>query len=83
MTQGAISLKDQAWGNGKLALRVEAIGGFAQTLRFFVPQGFAFSSATVDGVCAPASAQGSVVSVTVESEKTAVVTVELSFVGKN
>ena len=83
VTQGAISLKDQAWSNGKLALRVEAIGGFAQTLRFFVPQGFAFKSVSVGGVCAPASAQGSVVSVTVESEKTAVVTVELSFVGNN
>lgn len=81
ITQGAIGLKDHRWQGGKLTIKAEVIGGFPQTLRFAVPQGYVFKSATVDGarIIASVESEGRIVAVTVESANTAVKTIGLAF----
>jgi len=81
ITQGAIGLKDQRWQDGKLTVKAELIGGFKQTLRFAVPEGYEFKSVAVDGAKASAAVEleGRIVAVTVESADTAPKTIELIF----
>ena len=81
ITQGAIGLKDQRWQDGKLTVKAELIGGFKQTLRFAVPEGYEFKSVAVDGAKASAAVEleGRIVAVTVESADTALKTIELIF----
>ena len=81
VTQGAVGLKDQRWQAGKLTVKAELIGGFRQTLRFAVPEGYVFKAVAVDGAESSAAVEqgGRVVAVTVESADTALKTIELTF----
>jgi hypothetical protein len=81
VTQGAVGLKDQRWQAGKLTVKAELVGGFRQTLRFAVPEGYVFKAVAVDGAKSSAAVEqgGRVVAVTVESADTALKTIELTF----
>ena len=81
ITQGAVELSDQQWSDGRLAVKFEAVGGFPQTLRFAVPDGFSLVSAVVSEGSAAASSEcgGRVVAVTVRTDETATVELSLAF----
>ena len=82
MTQGGVELKDQRWADDRLEATVEVIGGFPMTVRFSVPESFAFK-----GLDAPAGvkaetrveAGGKVLAVTLAAEKTIDVKLVLRF----
>ena len=81
VTQGAVELKGQRWADGTLSLVVDAVGGFPQTVRVAVPDGYRFVSAAAPDakVGALAESGGRVVAVEIASERTAAVTLSLSF----
>lgn len=74
VTQGAVELTALAWdaGNKMLSGTVKAVKGFPLTLRFRVPSGFAFHTATAGGgaVCRAVVESADVVAVTLESTVT-------------
>ena len=82
MTQGGVELKDQRWAEDRLEATVEVIGGFPVTVRFAVPESFAFGKLDVpEGVTAAtrAEAGGKVLAVTLESATTRDVKLALGF----
>ena len=50
VTQGAVGLLDQKWDGSRLSVKIAAVGGFSQTVRFAVPKGWKLKGATADGV---------------------------------
>ena len=81
VTQGAVGLKDQRWADGTLALSVETVGGFPQTVRIAVPEGYALKSAAAPGakIDTATVSDGRILAVTLETAKTAMVPLSLSF----
>ena len=81
VTQGAVGLKDQRWADGTLALSVETVGGFPQTVRIAVPEGYALKSAAAPGakIDTATVSDGRILAVTLETAKTATVPLSLSF----
>ena len=81
VTQGAVGLKDQRWADGTLALSVETVGGFPQTVRIAVPEGYALKSAAAPGakIDTATVSDGRILAVTLETAQTATVPLTLSF----
>ena len=50
VTQGAVGLLDQKWDGSRLSVKIAAVGGFSQIVRFAVPKGWKLKGATADGV---------------------------------
>jgi len=81
VTQGAVELKGQRWADGVLELDVDAVGGFDETVRVFLPCGYAPVDVAAAGAEVETSLEcdGSVLAVTVRSEETRTVGLKVSF----
>ena len=81
ITQGAVGLKDQRWADGTLFLDVETVGGFPQTLRVAVPEGYALQSAHAPEATISTTTEqaGRILAATLLSEQSATVKLSLSF----
>jgi len=82
VTQGGVELKDQRWGDDRLDVTLEVPGDLPVTVRFSVPDSFAFKSLDVPaGVKAVtrAEAGGKVLAVTLTSARTRDVALALHF----
>ena len=81
ITQGAVGLKDQRWADGALSLDVETVGGFPQTLRVAVPEGYALQSAHAPEATITTTTEqaGRILAATLHSEQSATVKLTLSF----
>lgn len=81
ITQGAVGLKDQRWNDNTLTVMVDAVGGFPQTLRFAVPDGFALKSveSSVGKATSTSECDGRVIAVTIETPNTETVSLSLLF----
>ena len=83
LTQGAVELRDLRWRNGTLFADVEVVGGFPQTLRFVLPDGWSLNTVTASHNAATAprlEADGRVLAVEISSRETATVSLAASFV---
>jgi len=81
ITQGAVELKGQRWADNTLSLAVETVGGFPQTMRIFVPEGYALKSVTAPGakIATAVESDGRILAVTLETDPSATVEIALSF----
>ena len=81
VTQGAVELKDHRWENGTLVLSVETVGGFPQTLRIVVPEGFSLKSVAAPGakIAIAAESGGRILAATLGTESSATVNLTLAF----
>ena len=81
VTQGGVELEDESWNEKKLSVNVAAVGGFRQTLRIAVPEGFDFDCATADSAAVSPRIEtgGRILALTILAEKTASVGIEVSF----
>lgn len=84
ITQGAVELDGLTWNAAANVYRmsVKAIGGFPFTYSVRVPAGFAFVKAAAKGAKADARVEGELVKVTISSEKSQTVDVDLTFAKK-
>ena len=82
LTQGAVELRNVRWQDSTLRTDVDVVGGFSQTIRFAVPEGWALKSVAASSG-APAAprmeADGRVLAVELSSEVTATVSLAASF----
>ena len=81
ITQGAVGLQDQRWTDGTLTLSVEAVGGFPQTLRIAIPEGYTLKSAAAPGakIISSTEAGGRILAVSLETNHSANVELVLTF----
>ena len=81
ITRGGVELKDLKWSGRELTSVVNVIGGFPMTVRYAIPDGFAFKGVTADGAKATAvvEADGKVLAVTLAAEVTVDAAVRLQF----
>ena len=82
VTQGAVGLQDQRWIDGALTLSVEAVGGFPQTLRIAVPEGYTLKSAAAPGakIATTTECGGRILAVSFETDHSANVELVLTFI---
>jgi hypothetical protein len=83
LTQGAVELRDLRWRKGTLFADVEVVGGFPQTLRFVLPDGWSLNTVTASHNAATAprlEADGRVLAVEISSRETAAISLAASFV---
>ena len=81
ITQGAVGLLDQKWDGSRLSVKIAAVGGFSQTVRFAVPKGWKLKGATADGegVKAKEEHDGRVIAVELSTPLTRTVDLCLEF----
>ena len=81
LTQGAVELKGQRWEKGVLTLDVDAVGGFAETVRIYLPDGYAPVSASADGaeVETALECDGRVLAATIKTGESRTVSLAVSF----
>ena len=81
ITQGSVELSDQRWTNGTLVLSVETVGGFPQTIRIAVPEGYALKYAAAPGakIATTTEHDGRILAVTLETENAATVLLSLNY----
>ena len=79
--RGAVGLLDQKWDGSRLVVKVAAVGGFPQVVRFAVPKGWKVKSATSngEGVKAKEEHDGRVVAVELSVPRSCVVDLCLDF----
>lgn len=81
ITQGAVELKSLDWDGKRLTAGIAAVGGFPQTVRFAVPDGFTLKSLSADGArtATRVEAGGAVLAVELFAEESGVVALRLEF----
>ena len=82
ITQGAVELRDVRWQDSTLRADVDVVGGFPQTVRFAVPEGWSLKSvaASSGATAVPRmEADGHVLAVELSSDETATVSLAASF----
>ena len=81
ITQGAVELKDQAWDGSRLTVRIAIVGGFPQTVRFAVPNGWQLDSVSAEtaNVRVDVENECAVVALSLLSEESRDVDLTLSF----
>ena len=81
VTQGGVELKDERWKDRSLTTTVHVVGGFPLTIRFAIPEGFALQRISALGarVTTAQESEGRVLAVTLASDVSADVSVQMAF----